>query len=132
MRSFLRALAPALFIAALSGCHPKWYNGKCSTNDNCAKQPGFGKVCFYGECRECGLDRDCKAGFWCREVRCVPRPECEVPFDCGKGRTCELGKCIWAAPAPSASTTTCSSSSAPAGGGTDLEEARNPGLSGPR
>lgn len=100
MHKPIRVLAPALMILALSGCHPKWYNGRCETSDNCAKQPGFGKVCMYGQCQECGLDKDCKTGFWCRGFQCVPRPECEVPFDCGKGRTCALGKCVAAAPAP--------------------------------
>lgn len=98
MRPSIRILAPVLVILALSGCHPKWYNGYCQTNDNCQQQPGFGKVCVLGHCQECGLDKDCKQGFKCRELRCVPRPECEVPIDCPSGKTCVTGKCVEAPP----------------------------------
>lgn len=91
----------ALVVLALAGCHSsQWYNGRCETSANCARQPGFGKVCVLGQCQECGLDEDCKTGFSCRESVCVPRPECAVPSDCGNGRTCERGKCVWAATAP--------------------------------
>lgn len=101
MRRSIRMIAPALVILALTGCHSsEWYNGRCETSPNCAKQPGFGKVCISGHCQECGLDGDCKAGFRCRGFQCLPRPECEVAVDCGDGRRCELGKCVWDAPAP--------------------------------
>ena len=101
MRRSIRMIVPAVAILALTGCHSsEWYNGRCATSANCAKQPGFGKVCVLGQCQECGLDGDCKTGFRCRESVCVPRPECESPSDCGNGRRCELGKCVWAAPEP--------------------------------
>lgn len=93
----------ASFLAALvlSGCRTnEWYNGHCEKSGDCAQQPGFGKVCVLRRCQECGLDKDCKAGFGCRELRCVPRPECEVPIDCPAGKTCDMGKCVDASSAP--------------------------------
>jgi peptidoglycan-associated lipoprotein len=81
-------------MAGLSGCAKHWKNGECETSDNCKEQEGFGKVCVQGHCQECGTDADCKAGFACRENRCVPRPECASAADCPLGKTCDAGRCV--------------------------------------
>jgi peptidoglycan-associated lipoprotein len=84
----------------LSGCPAKPKNGECKTSDECAAQEGYGKTCVEGRCQECGLDTDCKAGFVCRSLKCVPRPECERNDDCPAGKACEAGKCMTVAPPP--------------------------------
>jgi peptidoglycan-associated lipoprotein len=85
----------ALFLA---GCPAKPKNGECKTSDDCSAQEGYGKTCVEGRCQECGQDTDCKAGFVCRSLKCVPRPECERNDDCPVGKACEAGKCMTVAP----------------------------------
>jgi len=97
-RSFL--LAVPVLALFLSGCPAKPKNGECKTSEECADQEGFGKTCVEGRCQECGLDTDCKAGFVCRSLKCVPRPECERNDDCPAGKACEAGKCMTVAPPP--------------------------------
>ena len=97
-RSFL--LAVPVLALFLSGCPAKPKNGECKTSDECAAQEGYGKTCVEGRCQECGLDTDCKAGFVCRALKCVPRPECERNDDCPAGKACEAGKCMTVAPPP--------------------------------
>ncbi|HET6921542.1 MAG TPA: peptidoglycan-associated lipoprotein Pal [Anaeromyxobacteraceae bacterium] len=99
MRRALFLSIPVLALA-LSGCPSKPKDGTCKTSEDCADQAGFGKVCVEGRCQECGQDTDCKAGFVCRENKCVPRPECEKESDCPAGKTCEAGRCVAAAPKP--------------------------------
>jgi len=91
-----RVLSVAVPVVALAfaGCASKPKNGECTKSEDCADQQGFGKVCVDGHCQECGGDADCKAGFVCRSLRCVPRPECERAEDCGQGKTCEGGRCV--------------------------------------
>jgi peptidoglycan-associated lipoprotein len=96
MRRALLTIA-SLSVFALAACGPKYKDGKCDTSENCKDQVGFGKVCVQGQCQECGLDTDCKAGFVCRANKCEPRPECEGPADCAAGKTCQDGKCVAAA-----------------------------------
>jgi peptidoglycan-associated lipoprotein len=95
MRRALLAALPALALG-LAGCPPKLSPGECKTSQDCADQQGFGKVCVEGRCQECSQDTDCKAGFVCRQNRCLPRPECESDTDCAGGR-CEGGRCLAAA-----------------------------------
>jgi peptidoglycan-associated lipoprotein len=96
----------ALFLAlpvialAVAACSAKPKNGECKNSDDCAAQEGFGKVCVEGRCQECGQDTDCKAGFVCRALKCVPRPECERNDDCASGKACESGRCVVVAPPP--------------------------------
>jgi peptidoglycan-associated lipoprotein len=97
-RSFL--LAVPVLALFLSGCPAKPKNGECKTSEECAAQEGYGKTCVEGRCQECGLDTDCKAGFVCRSLKCVPRPECERNDDCPAGKACEAGKCMTVAPPP--------------------------------
>jgi len=97
-RSFL--LAVPVLALFLSGCPAKPKNGECKTSDDCSAQEGYGKTCVEGRCQECGLDTDCKAGFVCRSLKCVPRPECERNDDCPAGKACEAGKCMTVAPPP--------------------------------
>jgi len=97
-RSFL--LAVPVLALFLSGCPAKPKNGECKTSEDCSAQEGYGKTCVEGRCQECGLDTDCKAGFVCRSLKCVPRPECERNDDCPAGKACEAGKCMTVAPPP--------------------------------
>jgi len=97
-RSFL--LAVPVLALFLSGCPAKPKNGECKTSEDCTAQEGYGKTCVEGRCQECGLDTDCKAGFVCRSLKCVPRPECERSDDCPVGKACEAGKCMTVAPPP--------------------------------
>ena len=99
MRRALFFAVPVLALA-LTGCPGKPKDGTCKSSEDCAEQEGFGKVCVEGRCQECGQDTDCKAGFVCRENRCVPRPECEKETDCPSGKTCEAGRCVAVAPKP--------------------------------
>jgi peptidoglycan-associated lipoprotein len=101
MRRAILLSLPVLALA-LTGCPSKPKSGECKTSEDCADQEGFGKVCVEGRCQECAQDTDCKAGFVCRQNRCLPRPECEKDADCPGGR-CEAGRC--AAPAPRAECT---------------------------
>ncbi len=95
-RSILLAVpALALFLA---GCPAKPTNGECKSSEDCAAQEGYGKTCVEGRCQECGQDTDCKAGFVCRSLKCVPRPECERSDDCPAGKACQTGKCVTVAP----------------------------------
>ena len=97
-RSILLALPVlALFLA---GCPAKPKDGECKTSEDCSAQEGYGKTCVEGRCQECGQDTDCKAGFVCRSLKCVPRPECERSDDCPSGKACEAGKCVTVAPPP--------------------------------
>jgi len=91
---WLLAAPLALLLATAPGCAKHWKNGECETNDNCKEQEGYGKVCVQGHCQECGGDADCKAGFACKEFRCVPRPECESTKDCPSGKMCSAGRCV--------------------------------------
>ena len=86
--------ASSLAVLLLAGCPKKWENGECQTSENCKDQAGFGKVCVQGRCEECGADADCKDGFVCRGLKCVPRPECETQADCKAGRPCQAGACV--------------------------------------
>jgi peptidoglycan-associated lipoprotein len=97
-RSLLLAVPVlALFLA---GCPAKPKNGECTSSTDCAEQEGYGKTCVEGRCQECGQDTDCKAGFVCRSLKCVPRPECERNDDCPSGKACEAGRCMTVAPPP--------------------------------
>lgn len=87
-----------LFALALTACPSKPKNGECTSSKDCEAQEGYGKICVEGRCQECGQDTDCKAGFVCRQNKCMPRPECEKDTDCGGGQKCEAGKCVAAAP----------------------------------
>ncbi len=116
-RSILLAVPVlALFLA---GCPAKPKDGECKTSEDCAAQEGYGKTCVEGRCQECGQDTDCKAGFVCRSLKCVPRPECERNDDCPSGKACEAGKCMTVAPPPPPPVTapTAEPSACPAGGG---------------
>ena len=96
-RSFLLAVPfLALFLA---GCPAKPTNGECKSSEDCAAQEGYGKTCVEGRCQECGQDTDCKAGFVCRSLKCVPRPECERSDDCPSGKACQSGSCSGSAAA---------------------------------
>ena len=97
MRRALFFVIPLLALT-LTGCPSKPKDGSCKTSEDCADQEGFGKVCVEGRCQECGQDTDCKAGFVCRDNKCVPRPECERDADCPAGKACEDGRCVAAAP----------------------------------
>src|SRR5574342_140286 len=100
MRRALLFAVPLLALS-LTGCPSKPKDGSCKSSEDCAEQEGFGKVCVEGRCEECGQDTDCKAGFVCRQNKCVPRPECEKGSDCPAGQTCEAGRCVAQAPASS-------------------------------
>jgi len=101
MRRTLGVFVSTLTVALLAGCPAKPKNGECKKSEDCAAPEGYGKVCVDGHCQECGMDTDCKAGFVCRSLRCVPRPECERNEDCGSGKACAAGKCVvGAAPPP--------------------------------
>jgi peptidoglycan-associated lipoprotein len=101
MRIHRSTLLAVPFLALfLAGCPAKPTNGECKTSEDCSAQPGYGKTCVEGKCQECGQDTDCKAGFVCRSLKCVPRPECERSDDCPAGKACEAGKCTTVAPAP--------------------------------
>ena len=116
-RSMLLAVPVlALFLA---GCPAKPKDGECKTSEDCAAQEGYGKTCVEGRCQECGQDTDCKAGFVCRALKCVPRPECERSDDCPAGKACEAGKCMTVAPPPPPPVTapTAEPSTCPVGGG---------------
>lgn len=105
IRHALLLALPALALA-LNGCSSKPKNGECKTGEDCMAQDGYGKVCVEGRCQECGQDVDCKAGFVCRSLKCVPRPECERNDDCPVGKTCQSNVCVTtaaAAPAPECS-----------------------------
>ncbi|MGA8891821.1 MAG: OmpA family protein [Anaeromyxobacteraceae bacterium] len=99
---FQRSLLLAVPVLALflAGCPAKPKNGECKSSTDCAEQEGYGKTCVEGRCQECGQDTDCKAGFVCRSLKCVPRPECERNDDCPSGKACEAGKCMTVAPPP--------------------------------
>lgn len=107
-RSILLAVPVlALFLA---GCPAKPKDGECKTSEDCSAQEGYGKTCVEGRCQECGQDTDCKAGFVCRSLKCVPRPECERSDDCPAGKACQAGKCMTVAPPP-VSTPECTNDS---------------------
>ena len=116
-RSILLAVPVlALFLA---GCPAKPKDGECKTSEDCSAQEGYGKTCVEGRCQECGQDTDCKAGFVCRSLKCVPRPECERSDDCPSGKACQAGKCMTVAPPPPPPVTapTTEPSACPIGGG---------------
>jgi peptidoglycan-associated lipoprotein len=122
MRIHRSTLLAVPFLALfLAGCPAKPTNGECKTSEDCSAQPGYGKTCVEGKCQECGQDTDCKAGFVCRSLKCVPRPECERSDDCPAGKSCESGKCLTVAPPAPLPVTPPPTSSAPqacpAGGG---------------
>ncbi len=75
----------------LTGCPLKW--PKCETDEHCNVE-GHTGVCVNGTCQECGKDSDCKAGFVCRDNRCVPKPECTQDADCPAGQKCVNEKCV--------------------------------------
>lgn len=93
-------IALSLLALALAGCPKKPSGGKCSSNEECAAQEGFGKICVQGMCQECGRDTDCPAGFSCRDNKCVPRAECDDSRPCPQGQSCQSGKCITAQTGP--------------------------------
>ena len=94
MRLHRTLLAVPFLALFLAGCPGKPQNGECKTSEDCAAQEGYGKVCVEGRCQECGQDTDCKAGFVCRALKCVPRPECDRNDDCPSGKACQAGKCV--------------------------------------
>jgi peptidoglycan-associated lipoprotein len=96
----MRVLASLLAVGFLAGCPAKPSNGDCKNGEDCAAQEGFGKTCVEGRCQECGRDTDCKSGFVCRSLKCVPRPECEQNSDCAAGKACQAGTCVTIAPPP--------------------------------
>jgi peptidoglycan-associated lipoprotein len=81
----------AVFVA---GCPAKPKKGECKSSADCADQAGFGKVCVEGRCQECAADTDCKAGFACRDNRCVPKPQCTSDAECPAGQTCQGERCV--------------------------------------
>ncbi|HTN52773.1 MAG TPA: OmpA family protein [Anaeromyxobacter sp.] len=92
-----RLLLLALCVSgalALGGCPSKPKNGECKSNEDCAAQEGYGKICIEGRCQECGQDGDCKAGFVCRTNKCVPKPQCGLDADCPAGQTCQGERCV--------------------------------------
>jgi peptidoglycan-associated lipoprotein len=98
MRRLLASSFPVLTALLLAGCPTKPKQGECKTSADCAGQEGYGKVCIEGRCQECGADSDCKAGFACRESRCVPKPQCAADADCPAGQPCQDGRCVPAQP----------------------------------
>jgi len=112
-RSMLLAVPVlALFLA---GCPAKPKDGECKTSEDCSAQEGYGKTCVEGRCQECGQDTDCKAGFVCRSLKCVPRPECERSDDCPAGKACQSGKCMTVAPPPAPPPECTNDSACPSG-----------------
>jgi peptidoglycan-associated lipoprotein len=99
MHRKLAVVASFVMAAFLGGCPAKPKNGECKISEDCSAQEGFGKTCVEGRCQECGLDTDCKTGFVCRSLKCVPRPECELNTDCPAGKGCSGGKCVSITPA---------------------------------
>jgi peptidoglycan-associated lipoprotein len=110
-RRFLLLVAPVAALA-LAGCASKPKDGECKTSADCEAQEGYGKICVEGRCQECGTDTDCKAGFMCQALKCVPVPppppppppppvsraECVGDADCGSGKACQAGTCVVAQP----------------------------------
>lgn len=94
VRKFWVVLGTLVLLVNAPGCAKHWKNGECETSDNCKEQEGYGKICVQGHCQECGADTDCKAGFVCKENRCVPRPECDTSKDCPTGKMCNSGRCV--------------------------------------
>lgn len=87
-----RFLLPAVLFAtafSMTACSPKY--PKCDNDSHCKEH---GEVCVNGTCQECGRDPDCKAGFVCRETKCVPKPECSASSDCQAGFKCRDQKCV--------------------------------------
>ena len=112
-RSILLAVPVlALFLA---GCPAKPKDGECKTSEDCSAQEGYGKTCVEGRCQECGQDTDCKAGFVCKSLKCVPRPECERSDDCPAGKACQAGKCMTVAPPPAPPPECVNDSACPSG-----------------
>jgi peptidoglycan-associated lipoprotein len=112
-RSILLAVPVlALFLA---GCPAKPKDGECKTSEDCSAQEGYGKTCIEGRCQECGQDTDCKAGFVCKSLKCVPRPECERSDDCPSGKACQAGKCMTVAPPPAPPPECVNDSACPSG-----------------
>jgi peptidoglycan-associated lipoprotein len=75
-----RVLVLALSTTAvlLAGC-PAPKDGNCKSQQDCAGQAGFGKICVSGKCEECGKDADCQAGFTCSAAKkCEPKGESEA------------------------------------------------------
>jgi len=105
-------LAAPVMALALAGCPSKPKDGECKTSADCEAQEGYGKICIEGRCQECGTDTDCKAGFMCQALKCVPVPapppppapppvskaECIGDAECGSGKACQAGKCVVAQP----------------------------------
>ncbi len=86
-----RLLLPALVLGAatMAACTPTY--PKCETDEHCKEH---NEVCFNGTCQECGSDANCKAGFTCRDTKCVPKPECTSNADCSRGFKCQSEKCV--------------------------------------
>jgi peptidoglycan-associated lipoprotein len=88
-----RILVPALLMGTLSliGCTPEY--PKCEKDEHCKDH---NEVCVNGQCQECGRDSDCasKPGFICREMKCVPKPECSATERCQAGFKCVGEKCV--------------------------------------
>jgi peptidoglycan-associated lipoprotein len=92
-----RVLLLALSVSgalALAGCPKKPSQGECKTNQDCAAQEGYGKICVEGRCQECGSDADCREGFVCRDNKCTPKPQCGSDADCPSGQTCQGERCV--------------------------------------
>ncbi len=85
-----RSMLPLLAVVALAttACPPSY--PKCKSDDHCKDH---NEVCINGQCQECGKDGDCKAGFSCKEAKCVPAAECANDGQCGAGMKCRAGKC---------------------------------------
>ncbi len=87
---YLSGLFIATALLALTGCPPTYPN--CKSDETCTEK---GEVCVQGQCKECGTDENCKAGFVCDTNKCVPKPECGPGAGpCGTGKKCSSGKCV--------------------------------------
>ena len=86
----MAGLFGAVVLAALTGCPPTY--PKCDNDAQCSEK---GEVCVQGQCKECGTDENCKAGFVCDTNKCVPKPECGPgagPCGTGKNQCLTHGK----------------------------------------
>jgi len=93
MRRALVIFSAAIALS-LAGCPAKPKPGECKSSADCAGLEGYGKVCVEGRCQECGADSDCKAGFACKQNKCVPKPECAADADCPAGKICQAERCV--------------------------------------
>jgi peptidoglycan-associated lipoprotein len=94
VEAYMRRIATGVgivFAAAwFTACPPTYPN--CKSDEACKDHPG--EVCVQGQCQECAVDANCKAGFVCQTNKCVPKPECTQDAACGTGKKCDAGKCV--------------------------------------